>query len=118
MAPDHFPTHCWPIERSVEAHALPCTQFQHPPPAPQQPLIYPAVTRNEWSRLRNVDTKGGMSFLLSATTPLPPSAHMQLIDICAHRYTQIHTDTHTDTPTHTEAPYTIDAIKCHSLLGN
>lgn len=53
------------------------TQLQHPPPspAPQQPLASPAaaaVTQNEWSRLRNVDTKGGMSFCRSLTPPALP----------------------------------------------
>lgn len=67
------------------AHALPCTQLQHPPPAPQQPLASPAaaaVTQNEWSRLRNVDTKGGMSFCwVQPHPPYPFRTH-------THKYTQ------------------------------
>lgn len=66
MALDHFRTFCWPIESSAGP-----TLHQHPPPAPQQPLASPAaaaVTQNEWSRLRNVHTKAGMSFC-SALTP-------------------------------------------------
>lgn len=85
MALDHFHTFCWPIERSAGAHALPCTLLQHPPPAPQQPLASPAaaaVTQNEWSRLRNVDTKGGMSFCwVQPHPPYPFHTH-------THKYTQ------------------------------
>lgn len=75
------------------AHALPCTQLQHPPPAPQQPLASPAaaaVTQNEWSSLRNVDTKGGMSFCWVLPPPLPPSqtnGHVHTHNTHTHRST-------------------------------
>lgn len=83
---------CW---EECRAHALPCTQLQHPPPAPQQPLASSAaaaVTQNEWSRLRNVDTKGGMSFCWELP-PLPPHTHpTKPMDMC------IRTHTHRSTP--------------------
>lgn len=76
------------------AHALPCTQLQHPPPVPQQPLASPAtaaVTQNEWSRLRNVDTKGGMSFCWV----LPPKP----MDVCTtHTHTHSHIQKHPTSP--------------------
>lgn len=68
----------WVRWEASRGHALPCTQLQHPPPAPPQQQ----QSQNEWSRLRNVDTKGGMSF---CRVLLPPP----------DQRTRTHTHTHT-----------------------